>query len=526
MKKIYYLIIGLVLIVGFNNCSDEDYNSKYHNPAQTETPSIEKLMTGVFHAARDFTFNGYWRFYTWENDVMGVYAQTIGFLNTPGTLYSANDSYANSRWENFYDALTQFRIMQSEYEKLDDIQKANYKMFVNLAEIFLYDHLSQIVDTFGDVPFSEAGYLAITNDVESSYPAYDNQVDLYRTMLDRLGVIYTELEAGRGNVSSLLVDQDFINRGNYTLWLKYCNSLRLRLAARVASQGSLATEGQRVIAEILNNDYPIVSNLSETIQVLPDNDGFNYGDQFRDGYKDHSRASQEMLNVLHTVSTLGEDDPRLPIMYSKNAQGEFRGLSTLESYAEQQINITLPEARRVYSRIDSTTVIFNRNLKSPIITAAEVDFLKAEAFHRGWATGDAKQAFIDGILHSTQFYFDQNRISPSDDGTRMDIPAESVITAYAEKVWDAATDKEVAILTQKWLNFGYFQPFQAWNEIRRTGYPAFYYPEDNTAQLLKTLPNRVRYPASERNNNTDNYNAQVQAMGGVDDAYIKPFWAK
>lgn len=513
-------------IVGFNRCSEEDYFSKYNNPAQTSTPSIEKLMTGVFLAARDYTFNSYWRSYTWENGIMGVYAQTIGFLNVPGSMYSANDSYANNRWENFYDALTQFRVMQNEYEKLNDTQKANYKMFLYLTEIFIYDHLSQMVDTFGDVPFSQAGYLPITSDVQGSYPSYDKQADLYKMMLDRLGLIYTELAADAGNVSSVLTSQDFINKGDYQLWLRYCNSLRLRLAVRVSSQGSLAAEGQQVVAQILNNNYPLVSNLAQTIQVLPDNDGFNYGDQFRDGFKDHSRASQEMLNLLHTETTLGEDDPRLPIMYSMNAQGQYRGLSTDESYANQQTNINLSEAQRVYSRIDSTTVIFNRNFKSPIVTAAEVDFLKAEAYQKGWATGNAEEAFIDGMLHSTQFYFDLNDVSPSNDGTRMEIPNDAVITAYAEQVWDAATNKELAIISQKWLNFGYIQPFQAWNEIRRTGYPEFFYPEDNTAQILKTLPNRVRYPASERNNNTENYNAQVESMGGTDDAYIKLFWAQ
>ena len=526
MKKIYYLIIGLMLIVGFNNCSDEDYTGKYNDPKLTSTPSVEKLMTGVFHAGRDFTFNSYWRAYTWDNGVLGIYAQTIGFLNSPGTMYSANDSYANSRWENFYDVLTQFRVTQNEYEKLDDTQKANYRMFLNMAEVFVYDHLSQIVDTFGDVPFSKAGYLAITSDVEGSYPAYDSQVDIYRTMLTRLGVIYNELVESEGKVGAVLANQDFINRGNYTLWLKYCNSLRLRLATRVASQGPLAAEGQRIVKEIIENNYPVVSSLSDNIQVLPDNDGFNYGDQFRDGYKDHSRASQEMLNVLLTASTLGENDPRLPIMYSKNAKGEYKGLSTHESYGDQQDNVALPESQRVYSRIDSTTVIFNRNRKSPIINAAEVDFLKAEAFQKGWASGDAKQAFINGMLHSTQFYFDQNKISASNDGTKMDIPAESVITAYAEKVWNADANKEVVILTQKWLDLGIFQPLQAWTDIRRTGYPALNYPQDATAQLLKTLPNRVRYPASERNNNTANYQSQVQAMGGNDDAYIKLFWAK
>jgi len=112
-------------------------------------------------------------------------------------------------------------------------------------------------------------------------------------------------------------------------------------------------------------------------------------------------------------------------------------------------------------------------------------------------------------------------ISPSNAGTKTAIPDESIIIDYAGKVWDAASNKTEAIVT-----FGYMQPVQAWNEVRRTGYPQLYYPDDPLAQVLKTLPSRVRYPFSERSYNTANYNAQVQAMGGTDDAYIKLFWAK
>ncbi len=108
----------------------------------------------------------------------------------------------------------------------------------------------------------------------------------------------------------------------------------------------------------------------------------------------------------------------------------------------------------------------------------------------------------------------------------MDMPAESVITDYAQQAWDAASNKKEVIITQKWLNFGYLQPVQAWNEIRRTGYPQLKYNEDPLAQVLKTLPNRVRYPSSERSYNKTNYDAQVQAMGGTDNAYLKLFWAK
>jgi hypothetical protein len=302
----------------------------------------------------------------------------------------------------------------------------------------------------------------------------------------------------------------------------------LRLAVRVASQGDLASKGKQVVAEILNGNYPLVSNIADLIKLDTNNQdpgAFFNPDDLRTGYIDQSRASQAMLNAL-TLLVPGKNDPRLPIMYSKNAAGVYGGLSTHETYSVQQTNTALPEAQRVYSRIDSTTVMYNTQFIHPILTPAEVDFMKAEAYQNGWVSGDAKAAYVNGILHSTQFYFAENAISPSTAGTKMDIPADAIITDYAGKAWDNASNKQEAIITQKWLNFGYMQPVQAWAEVRRTGYPQLYSPDDATAQVLKKLPNRVRYPATERSNNTANYNAEIQAIGGTYDAYIKLFWAK
>ncbi len=532
MKKIYSYLFILTIILSFASCSDSEYSSKYDDPADAKKAYCDKLMTGVFYTARTYTFNSYWRMYTWDNTVIGKYSQTLGFTNSQGSLYSANDSYADDRWENFYNTLSQFRVLESTYDKLSESEKEMYRIFKDLSEVFLYDHLSQIIDTFGDAPFSKAGYLSLTGDVASSYPTYDKATDLYTLMLDRLGELYTDIHTLKGSLHSSaaekLAAQDFINYGNLDLWERYCNSLRLRLAVRVASQGDLSAKGKQVVAEILNGGLPLVSNIDQTIKLDAngeDTEKFFNPDDIRTGYIDQSRASQAMLDALTKVAP-SENDPRLPIMYSKNAAGKYKGLSTSETYAEQEVNIALPESQRVYSRIDSTTVMYNTQFISPILTPAEVDFLKAEAYAKGWVSGDAKTAFVNGILHSTQFYFKQNAISPSNTGTKMQIPAESVITDYAEKVWDAATNKEEAIITQKWLNFGYMQPVQAWHEVRRTGYPQLYYPEDQQAQLFKTLPSRVRYPASERSNNTKNYNAQIETMGGTDNAYLKPFWAK
>lgn len=544
MKKIFSLLLGLAMIYNFSSCSDDDYTSKYPNPEETPTVSCEKLMTGIFYTGARYTYNSYYRMFTWENAALGRYAQTIGFTNSEGNRYSVSDSYANVRWEDFYKTLTQFRVMQDTYEKLNDDDKKVYRIFYCLSEIFIYDHLAQVIDAFGDVPFSEAGYLGLTNNVLESYPAYEKATDLYIMILDNLGSLSTEVQSISTNLpsqtESKLKTQDFINNGDLTKWIKYCNSLRLRLAMRVASQGELSSKGQGIISEILNNNQSLVDEFKNNIIVMSDNDGvsstddpagLNYGDAFRDGFKDHSRASQQMLDVMMTESTLGENDPRLVILYSKNAAGQYKGYSVHESLSEQTGNGAAPEASRVYSRIDSTTVIYNRNLKSPIITAAEVYFSKAEAYQKGWASGDAKSAFVSGVLESVKFYYDQNNDAINTQLTaspvrKVDMPAEADIIAYANKLWDAATNKEEVILTQKWLNFGFLQSSQAWNEIRRTGYPQLYFPSDDLSTILKTPPARVIYPSSERNYNVANYKAQVATMPDGDSFYTKLFWAK
>lgn len=50
-----------------------------------------------------------------------------------------------------------------------------------------------------------------------------------------------------------------------------------------------------------------------------------------------------------------------------------------------------------------------------------------------------------------------------------------------------------AIITQKWLHFGFLASREAWSDIRRTGYPSgLAFPE--VAGTITNVPNRWRYP--------------------------------
>jgi Starch-binding associating with outer membrane len=57
-----------------------------------------------------------------------------------------------------------------------------------------------------------------------------------------------------------------------------------------------------------------------------------------------------------------------------------------------------------FAILDSATFLYNSKLPGIVITASEVNFLKAEAFER-WGGGDAKIFYEKAIRQSVGFYF-------------------------------------------------------------------------------------------------------------------------
>ena len=139
----------------------------------------------------------------------------------------------DSRWGTYYGFLAQYREMQNIFATLPAADQKDKRIYMLAATIYLYDHTEKVVDIHGDIPFSEAGKLSANGgDYANSLPKYDDQDAIYTKMLDDLKAFSDEL-----NTMTILPAivkafgyQDLVNRGNITLWKKYCNSLRLKNA--------------------------------------------------------------------------------------------------------------------------------------------------------------------------------------------------------------------------------------------------------------------------------------------------------
>ncbi|MBQ9185768.1 MAG: SusD/RagB family nutrient-binding outer membrane lipoprotein [Bacteroidales bacterium] len=529
MKKLYSLILAVVAVVAISSCSKDEFKDKYVDPSKTTTVSCEKLMTGAFMFGRDYTFNAYWRMYTWDN-YFGKLAQSIGTGTNSGSMYYINDGYASDRWKSFYRVLRNYRVMQANATEND-------RIYLALTEVFLYDHLSQIVDIFGPVPFEEAGKLPETGSIAASLAKFDSDVDLYRMMLTNLDALYTEIGTLASNLTpeaeTALPKQDFINGGNLEMWQRYANALLLRLGMHVAIQGSLTAEGRAAVSKAAGRLLP--TNWENSIKVKSDFDGFNYWENFRDSWKDiNATASQGVIDAFRVS---GADDPRLRVVYIPNEAGEYFGEGYHETAQEQSDHNTYDGyANRYYARLNYATFTYNNLFVSPVFSAAEAWFLLAEAIERGYASGNSETAFKNAIAASIEQYFDENVHGSQDKATssggeyflkltEADIPSNSDALAFAGNVWNAYTNKIEGIMTQKWAHFGITQPTQAWTDIRRTGYPHLNYPTDTGSGVkYANIVNRVKYPNDEVEHNKANYEANKGNVGD-DSAEFPLFWA-
>jgi hypothetical protein len=153
--------------------------------------------------------------------------------------------------------------------------------------------------------------------------------------------------------------------------------------------------------------------------------------------------------------------------------------SRLHIYLRGDTTNTVAAAPLADGSITNTAYTYNGTAPIRMLTFAEYNFIRAEAAVYG-ATGDAEQFFQAGIRASM---------------VAAGVPAAS-IDAYitASGALTGTDDEKVQnIIEEKFIaNYGVIM--EAWNDWRRTGYPAITPPVN---ALVATTPRSLYYPQSE-----------------------------
>ncbi|MDR0559285.1 MAG: SusD/RagB family nutrient-binding outer membrane lipoprotein [Prevotellaceae bacterium] len=505
IRQLTAITVTLTAIAVFSRCTDEDFSSKYPDPSKISNPTCDKFMTGVFNASRGFTGPAHDGF-NWGHRI-GVFAQTFGTPNSSPYSFDSYGSKPEDRWNAFYSSLINFRALENLYSKMDASEKAENDLFLWAAKIFIYHQLSEILVIWGDAPFTQASTLLITGNIKESTPKYDTQKELFTLILADLKTLSDNLrtatlsDAAKGKMTA----QDYINGGNVLKWRMYANSLRLRLGMLLSSHGDLQNEGKAAVAEILGNEaiYPLPSDNSNMIAYFSRGTGDL---RFEDlGKNDESRILG-WASHAHVSRMVADGDPRLPVMYDPQAgtADVYVGFDPSVPFNNATDGMT-SSVKTKYSRIDSASFIQkNEGIPAVLFSATEIWLLKAEAYQRSIVSGNAEEAFKKAVDQSVKFYYTINASSTVKNP--IPLPEPSVIDAFVNARWNAYPSKEEAIATQKWLHLGFLQQLEAWTELRRTGLPRLFYSIDQgaTSSVSRSVPNRLRYPDSERTYNEAN----------------------
>lgn len=550
------MALGVLLTLGA--CSEYDFDSKYEDPSKVTTVSISNLMVGVFQRVKDYDLYEYNRFFGFDSQFVGKYAQTFGYTYSSSMYTPGYTPFIDSQWDNLYSALTQLRKLESLYNEESTGQQEQDEAFLLAARLQVYDFFAATVDVFGDMPFSKACTLPLTNDVQQSYAPYDKAEDIYRTILSELKEMaprFRTIPVPR-NFST----QDFINWGDMDKWERYANSLRLRLAMRVASQGELAEEGRAIIKEILENptEYPLIEEQANNVFITNQKSGqlnFTAGSGLGDWVTNrlasgpvidrmlsHGNYNMESSDPLTGTYVKGTDDPRILLYYNPvkivnrntGQTDEHRYLGTdvsvsdeLTEYYNSQAEDELITTNKGFSQITQNGFFWQNDKFDMLIMASpEIHFIKAEAYAMGYGVAQdmtrAEEEFKTAVSQSIRLWYYYDSIGTGENTRRYEAPTDEAIAAFADARWKSSdyTDKLDAIITQKWVHFAFLVSREAWSDLRRTGYPSgLVFPE--VAGTIPNVPNRWRYPTTEVN-----YNPYYKDVQAEDTYYTKLFWAK
>ena len=389
-----------------------------------------------------------------------------------------------------------------------------------LAQIIKVESISRTTDMYGPLPYKLFGNGGLTT-------PYDPQDAIYYSFFTDLDSAIATLSTYVANNpgSTPLASYDLIYGGDYTKWIKFANSLKLRLAMRLAYVDP--TNAQKYAESAVNNSYGVFTSDADDA-LLASADGINIHNPLQIicfNFND-IRMGATMESLLN-----GYKDPRLSYMFNPAVKdGKYHGIRTGISIT----NIAL------YTDPFST---LNVATTTPIrwMSAAEMYFLRAEGALRGWNMGGTAQSLHEtgiqtsfnqwGAGSAASYILDStdkatNYVDPSNSGNNLS-SGISTITVH----WKASDPMETQlerIITQKWIAV-YPDGQEAWSEFRRTGYPkVFPVVVNNSGGLIQTSAQiqRLPFPQTEYQSNAAGVATGVTELGGPDNGGTKLWWDK
>ena len=495
MKKLK-LIIPLVALAFF---SCDNYLDINENPNQATESNVNPKLT--LSAAQTASFSPLVRR---MNELGSVFMNHWG-PNVNSFTGGYAEEFGITMSNNFYeDIWTSVYRNTYEYSRIINFPSADYDNHKAIAKIMKSFYFQYLVDIYGDIPYSQAH-----QGTANVFPAYDDDQAIYRDLIVQLDSAIDMIE----NAPSTTVNvgtEDVMLAGNMDAWVRFANTLKLRILMRQATKAE--------------TDAATATYLADQFAVL-DNNFLNFDLTINPGYSNANDAKQNpWINLMWELQPDAAGNPVLRNTF------RFRRAS---SHIANQLNNTPADPRR--SRFFSTTSgnvvgVVQGSATAPVTIStfgpglmqsqeqdgyvmlhAESLLLQAEAAERGFITGSAQALFDQAILASCAML-------GVDNTTATTYVAE--VNTVDGKGYAASTDKIEAIMFQKSIALCSINGLESWIEYTRTGYINNVPMPLGATSPTGAKPLRLMYPTSELASNS----ANVPAVSVNQSFTTAPFW--
>ena len=366
----------------------------------------------------------------------------------------------------------------AEEEALTEAETEAKKNRLHIVELMTCYAYQNLVDIFGNVPYNEA------LDLDQVTPAYDDQWAIYQDLISRVNAAISGLNTSWESFGG----QDIFYDGDIAMWIKFGQSLKLKLGIAIADHDDAAA---KAAVEAAVSGGVFSSSADDALlyyMASPPNSSPIHNELVLTGRKDFVGANT-MIDIMNEL-----EDPRRAAYYTQidgaYVGGEYGASSPYSLHSHVHPSIT------------------EATFPGILLTYDEVLFYIAEAAERGYSVGmTAKQAYDAAITASFDFW--------DVSGVEAYLAKDEVAYNRAPGTWRQKIGK------QAYIAF-YTRGLEAWCEWRRLDYPVFAMPPN---PFTDTIPKRYIYPINEQTLNPDNYKSAAAAMGG-DKVDNRIFWDK
>ena len=428
--------------------------------------------------------------------------------NSNNMTYDLVDGWNEWPWNVAYQSV------MAPLASVDRKAGTNFPEFNAWAKICRVAAMHRVSDIYGPIIYSSYGVLTPNGGV--AYDCQEVAYDLFFKDLDAAIATLTPL-VNDANATANFTKFDLVYSGDITKWVKFANSLRLRLAIRISKVDATRAkiEGEKSLAHPLG---VITSNDGNFLVTSAD--GTTHPLNVMDNAWNDIRMGAPMESIL-----TGYNDPRLPKYFESSliVPGQFKGI---------RLGIAIASK----SDYEGFSALVDLD-KVQLMTAAEVFFLRAEGALRNWNMGGTAQSLYE---QGIQVSFDQYGLGSAANyiaGTTLPAPYVDPVNAgnnagpagNVDVKWDDAASQETKleqIITQKWISM-YPDGQEAWSEYRRTGFPRLYpVLVNNSAGKINTQAGikRINMPAPEYRTNKEEVTKAVQCLGGPDNGGTSLWW--